>query len=801
MGLLGKQMRRKWMWLATAPELPENSIGYLVRFRSVVNLEAPATGPVRLSITADSRYRLLVNGALVGTGPAKPSARSWFVDTIDVAPMLRPGANVVGIEVLAYPDSSSGNASVRRSGVPGVSIEGSIPGGVDLGDPRAWRCAFAAGRSFLQGTNTLFLGIQESVLGGLEPHGWLGPTFDDSGWTKPVDTPRPWKDPAADPEPRPIPPMALEAVPMAGITRSRGADPGWDALLQKGSAAIGPYQQVDVDFDAGTLLTAFVDLEVSGGAGSVIRLTAAECYEDTPIEIPWLRRKADRTDALTGDLYGDPDFYRVAGQGLPSAPERFSPFWFRTVRYLRLTIRTVDAPLVIHGLRLTRTHYPLAVTGSFRSSSELDTRLWDTSVRTLLNCMHETFEDCPFYEQLQYAMDTRSQALFSLHLSTDDRLVRRAIADFAFSGDPHGLTESRAPSIWPQIIPGFSLFWIFMVGEHLEHVGDRDFTGQFLDRIDAVLAVFDGALAEDGFVLSPPETPAIDGHAEIWNFVDWTDAWRASRGVPNLGRRGANTILTFQYVAALSTAARTAGACGEPELSRRYQERASDVLNRLGSSTAWDPATRYYRDSDTGAPASQHAQVWAVLAGAVSGSAATDLMARAVRDPALAPCSYAMSHSLFDALRLAGVHELVDWQPWADMLSLRLTTWAEDTVSNRSDCHAWGSVPLQHFPRWVLGVRPLAPGFASVALDPSPSLLDYAEGFVPTPRGPIHVRWDQHSHGVLSVTSRIPRAIEAVLPESSTKVDRSVDGEFQIVTFQHPVGALASTPESRESVA
>ena len=89
-------------------------------------------------------------------------------------------------------------------------------------------------------------------------------------------------------------------------------------------------------------------------------------------------------------------------------------------------------------MRVTRTHYPLAITGTFASSSAVHRRLWDTSVRTLLNCMHETFEDCPFYEQLQYAMDTRSQALFSLHLSTDDRLVRRAIEDFAASGDPAG---------------------------------------------------------------------------------------------------------------------------------------------------------------------------------------------------------------------------------------------------------------------------------------------------------------------------------------------------------------------------
>ena len=788
------------MWLATTPARPEGSTAYLMRFRSALDLTAAAAGPVPLAITADSRYRLFVNGTLAATGPAKPSARSWFVDTVDVGPLLVEGPNVIGVEVLAYPEALSGNVSVLRSGAPGLSVGGVLPGGADLEDTGIWRCAFAPGRSFLQGTNTLFLGIQESVDGLLEPHGWLEPSFDDSGWSTPVVAPRPADDPASILEPRPIPPMHLEPVPIAGISRTRGTDPGWKALLAGGRVEVGPHQEVEVDLDAGALLTAFIDLEVTAGQGSVIELTAAECYEAAPIEIPWLRRKGDRADAENGDLYGDPDVYRVAGHGRPSGPERYSPFWFRTVRYLRLRIRTGEDPLTIHALRMTRTHYPLVLTGSFRSSSELDTRLWDTSVRTLLNCMHETFEDCPYYEQLQYAMDTRSQALFSLHLSTDDRLVRRAIADFAASGDPLGLTESRTPSIWPQIIPGFSLFWIFMVGEHLDHIGDRSFTGQFLARIDAVLAVFDRALAEDGFILSSPDSPALDGQAEIWNFVDWTDAWRATRGVPDLGRRGANTILTFQYAAALSSAARTAGECGDAELARRYTRQAADVLDRLASSTAWDPSTRYYRDSDAGAPASQHAQVWAVLAGAVSGTEATDLLARAVRDPALAPCSYAMSHSLFDALRMAGAHDLVDWQPWADMLRLGLTTWAEDTVSNRSDCHAWGSVPLQHFPRWVLGVRPLAPGFASVTVDPAPSRLDHAEGTLPTPHGPIRVAWHQHSIGRLSVTARVPRSIDFVPSEVSTDVRRSFEGDSQVLTFLHPVGALVSTLESGESV-
>ena len=61
----------------------------------------------------------------------------------------------------------------------------------------------------------------------------------------------------------------------------------------------------------------------------------------------------------------------------------------------------------------------------------------------------ETYMDTPYYEQLQYIGDTRLQALISLYVAGDDRLMRQAIAHFdpvnraTMWSQPFGDTDRR----------------------------------------------------------------------------------------------------------------------------------------------------------------------------------------------------------------------------------------------------------------------------------------------------------------------------------------------------------------------
>ena len=64
-------------------------------------------------------------------------------------------------------------------------------------------------------------------------------------------------------------------------------------------------------------------------------------------------------------------------------------------------------------------------------------------------------------------------------------------------------------------------------------------------------------------------------------------------------------------------------------------------------------------------------------------------------------------------------------------------------VSNGSIslAHAWSSGPTSALSEYTLGIRPLTAGYGSWIVAPQPGDLRWAEGQVPTPHGPIAVRW------------------------------------------------------------
>jgi hypothetical protein len=74
-------------------------------FRRVITL-ATAPQTALLHLFADSRYRLVVNGSVVHYGPGRFVQQYPEYDSLDIAPWLRSGDNVIVVEVNAYGTSA-----------------------------------------------------------------------------------------------------------------------------------------------------------------------------------------------------------------------------------------------------------------------------------------------------------------------------------------------------------------------------------------------------------------------------------------------------------------------------------------------------------------------------------------------------------------------------------------------------------------------------------------------------------------------------------------------------------------------
>ena len=248
--------------------------------------------------------------------------------------------------------------------------------------------------------------------------------------------------------------------------------------------------------------------------------------------------KANRNEIDGRDVIGFVDkFYPDGGSN-----RLFRPLWFRTYRYIKLDIETKDEPLVLHDLYGMYTGYPFKENASFDCDLDFMKQIWETGWRTARLCAHETYFDCPYYEQLQYVGDTRIQALISLYVDGDDRLMRKAIKMYDYSRSYEGITTSRYPSRVPQYIPPFSLYWINMVHDYWMYRDDPAFVRNCISGVKTILEWFaDKVDKETGMLGAIPH----------WNFVDWPTQWPWSKdkptgGVPPGGMTGGSSILTLQ---------------------------------------------------------------------------------------------------------------------------------------------------------------------------------------------------------------------------------------------------------------
>lgn len=756
--------RGQWpcQWI-TPTESREDPI--VVAYRLV--FDSPKPKVVRIHVTADERYELWHNGRLIGRGSERGDAENWFFETYELE--LTAGVNVIAAKVWTLGEKSAYAQMSAGHGFLLCPQDAEWQTHIGTGKA-AWEAKYLPGYEFTSPMTAWGTGWKTRIHGDKVDWNWY--LAGGEGWSPVAAGPNGMETGVNDHTPfhllapATLPPM-LEHPWRAAAVRFVGHPPegptyphpilrkedlpnehgGWSRLLHgAGSLIIPAHARRRILLDLENYVCAYPRAVLSGGKGARLRIhwqeslyvdaKSAEKGNRDQIEGKYFRTIWHEADGVGDDFLADGQRSRA-----------FDTLWWQAGRYVELLVETKDEPLTIEALAFVESRYPYEFTAEFSAADHRLTEITPPMQRTLEMCSHETYMDCPYYEQLQYVGDTRLQVLVTYILTADDRLPRKAIKMFDASRRLSGLTESRYPNRVLQIIPPFSLWWVCMLHDYALWRGDLPFVEARMTGARGVLDAYGRKVNGDGLL------EALEG----WNFVDWVPGWDS--GMPKDATLGFSGVLNLQFIYTLRLAAELDSWLNEPELAARHR-RLADRVAAAVNDHFWSEERGLYANDLARTEFSEHAQCLALLSGAVPAERRERLVQGLLNAPDLNRTTVYFCHYLFETFAVLGRPDLIldRMALWFALPAQGLKTIIEHPEPTRSDCHAWGAHPLYHYFATFLGIRPTAPGFTRAEIRPQPGPLTWLKGSLPTPQGELRVSLEDGK-----ATVHLPKGIAANL--------------------------------------
>ena len=531
-------------------------------------------------------------------------------------------------------------------------------------------------------------------------------------------------------------------------------DAAWTVWQDDGRAFSG-----GAVFDFGEELVGGFSCRLSAGGPARAVANYGECLEealcDTPSSAGWFTIQRDEWE-------------------MGGTPRECSSKARRAFRYVRLAMppgARWSSP------RAALEHYPVAEEGTFECSDPLLTRAWDISKRATLLCMQNYYEDGIKRDGMLWLGDYRVQYLCNAYAFGDAALARKSLFIAAASQCEDGSLlacvcvggghqHPHRIDCMPGIPFRFQVKWVllnycadFLCGlrEYIAHSGDRAILSELwpcVRRLVAYLAATDLAAIE----------PFRD-------FI--TDNCHRATD------QGFNSPLALRFLLcwAMEDTAWLAELAADPatrEAAGAFRQRLADGLR--GDARKTEHGLIAESLPGIPAPASWHVQSLAALSGVLSPAESAALVARAAASPAILPTRAGFANfyqlaALFEhAPATTALRFLRD--TYRPVIDAGLTTTPEALMDDyghlekpmqntllASLCHGWSAGPCYFLPRYVLGVRPGAPGFAKVEVRPDLGDLAWARGSVPTPLGTIEAEWEIH-RGKLRGRCRVPEGMQ-----------------------------------------
>ena len=378
---------------------------------------------------------------------------------------------------------------------------------------------------------------------------------------------------------------------------------------------------------------------------------------------------------------------------------------------------------------------------AFSCSDDLINRIWELcrySIKATTFCGIYVDGD---RERIPYEADAYINQLG--HYATDN--------DIQMARDTYDrlMTHPTWPTEWASHM-------IFMAYADYMRTGDTDWLSSRYNKLKTKLRI--DQVRADGLIVSNEKQIKRD------DIVDWPTSERDGYDF-----KPVNTVVNAFHIQALKLMAQLATALKNETDAADFSAKAT-TAHAAFQTVLYNPATGNYRDGEGSDHASQHASLFPLAFGIVPADqrlkVASWVASRGMRC-SVYPAQYLLE-GMFNNGMAQQAFELMtapNDRSWKHMVESGTTitweAWDQKYKPNQDWNHAWGAAPANILPRKVLGVEPLLPGYAQIIIAPNPGPLTWAQGKVPTPKGPVIVAFK--TLPALSLNVEIPVGMDTLI--------------------------------------
>lgn len=315
---------------------------------------------------------------------------------------------------------------------------------------------------------------------------------------------------------------------------------------------------------------------------------------------------------------------------------------------------------------------------------------------------------------------------------------------------------------------------IFIAWTDYLQTGNADFLYRYYDALKPDL--FTWAATGDGLMRGFPNYPTSRS-ARDSDVIDWPPVDRDGF-VIKAGKylNWTNSVNNAFYYRSLQMMSGIAAVIGRTNDAANYSKMAQKVYAEYNA-TFWNSNSQCYVDGVGTVHASAHANFFPLAFGLVPANRETAVIgylhSRIGADNGMPASVYGAQYlleGLFehdDADAALGLMTTNGPRGWLNMINMgsTLTTeaWSFDDKKNTDWNHAWGAAPANLISRFVLGVRPITPGYSQILIQPQLGRsLSYVRGTVPTIRGSVSVQVTE-SPTSFSLVAGIPGNVDATI--------------------------------------